>query len=239
MWSARELSSISGKRPQMRNTRTQINTRLRLENERLRSLRDQRKETVDRSGQRIIQEPGNRTIYKFNNQAFIHHNESETFRFYGGNLQNRPPNGNMISTVVRPGGARVEIEVDSYGRPLRRVRILPDGREFVLFENRALAIGAGFALGAFLVTLPPSHVVLPPREYIVDADGASEDDIYGALQAPPIEALDRGYSLDEVLASVSLRERMRSVSINSINFELAPGRLRRIRSQCLSWWRQS
>ncbi len=198
----------------------QINARLRLENERLRSLRDQRKETVDRSGQRIIQEPGNRTIYKFNNQVFIHHNESETFRFYGGNFQNRrAPNGNVISTVVRPGGARVEIEVDSYGRPLRRVRILPDGRRFVLFQNRTLAIGAGFALGAFLVTLPPSHVVLPPREYIVDADGASEDDIYGALQAPPIEALDRGYSLDEVLASVSLRERMRSVSINSINFE--------------------
>jgi outer membrane protein OmpA-like peptidoglycan-associated protein len=89
----------------------------------------------------------------------------------------------------------------------------------VLFQNRAIAIGAGFALGAFLVTLPPPRYSLPPEQYIVDADNASEDDIYGALQAPPVEPLDRGYSLDEVLASVSLRERMRSVSVSSINFE--------------------
>ena len=31
--------------------------------------------------------------------------------------------------------------------------------------------------------------------------------------------LDRSYSLEEVLASVSLRERMRSISIDSINFD--------------------
>jgi outer membrane protein OmpA-like peptidoglycan-associated protein len=197
-----------------------VNARLRLENERLRLLREQRKETVDRSGQRVIAEPGNRTIYRSSNHVFIHHNESENFRFYRGNVQNRrASNGNVISTIMRPDGSRVEIEVDSYGRPLRRVRISPDGRRYVLFRNRAIAIGAGFALGAFLVTLPPPRYSLPPEQYIVDADNASEDDIYGALQAPPVEALDRGYSLDEVLASVSLRERMRSVSVSSINFE--------------------
>ena len=107
-----------------------------------------------------------------------------------------------------------------YGRPMRRVRYLRDGRRFVLFENRAIAAGIGLAaVGAFVVALPPAHVGIPRDQYIVDASGASEDDIYGALQAPPVEALDRTYSLDEVLASVSLRERMRSISIDTINFE--------------------
>ena len=41
--------------------------------------------------------------------------------------------------IVRPNGVRLEIEVDSYGRPLRRIRIFPDGRRFVLFENRPIA----------------------------------------------------------------------------------------------------
>ena len=87
-------------------------------------------------------------------------------------------------------------------RPLRRVRYLPDGRRFVLFENRALAIGAGLALGALIISLPHAEVDIPPEQYIVDADAASEDDIYGALQAGPVAALDRSYSLEEVLASI-------------------------------------
>ncbi len=146
--------------------------------------------------------------------------KSANFHAFGGVPQTRRgPNGNSVSTIVRPDGVRLEIEVDSYGRPLRRVRYLPDGRRFVLFENRALAIGAGLALGALIISLPPAEVDIPPEQYIVDTDDATEDDIYGALQAGPIAPLDRAYSLEEVLASVSLRQRMRSISIDSINFD--------------------
>jgi outer membrane protein OmpA-like peptidoglycan-associated protein len=197
-----------------------INERLRLQNERLRAISTQRQQSVDGHGQTVIKEPGNRTILQVNGHAFIHHDETANFHAFGGIPQTRRGhNGNSISTIVRPDGVRIEVEVDSFGRPLRRVRYLPDGRRFVLFENRALAVGAGLALGALIVSLPHVEVDIPPEQYIVDADGASEDDIYGALQAGPVAALDRSYSLEEVLASISLRERMRSININSINFD--------------------
>lgn len=197
-----------------------INERLRIQNERLRVIASQRQTSVDAHGQTVIKEPGNRTILQVNGHAFIQHDETANFRAFGGVPQiRRAPNGNAISTIVRPDGVRIEIEVDSYGRPLRRVRFMPDGRRFVLFENRAIAAGVGFAIGSFIIALDHPHIMIPPEQYIIDADVASEDDIYGALQAGPVEQLDRGYSLDEVLANVTLRERMRSISIDSINFE--------------------
>ncbi len=66
---------------------------------------------------------------------------------------------------------------------------------------------------------PRLDVDIPREEYIVDAGRASEDDIYGALRRAPVEPLDRTYTLDEVLASASLRERLRSVNIDTINFD--------------------
>jgi len=204
-----------------------INERLKLQNERLSAIASQRREIVDAGGHKYIQEPGNRTIFTVNNQTFIRHDETVNFRLYGGNAQTtRGPNGNMVSNIYRPDGSRIEVEVDMYGRPMRRVRYLPDGTRFVLFENRAIAAGIGLAaLGAFYVALPPVQVDLPRGEYIVDASVASEDDIYGALQAPPVAPLDRTYSLDEVLASVGLRERMRSISIDTIHFEFGSAEL--------------
>jgi outer membrane protein OmpA-like peptidoglycan-associated protein len=197
-----------------------INERLKLQNERLKAITSQRHETVDAHGQKVITEPGNRTILQANGHAFIQHDETVNLKLYGGTpMTRRGPNGNSISTITRPDGSRIEIEVDVYGRPIRRVRYLPDGRRFVLFENVAIAAGVGLALGALIVSLPPVEVGIPPEQYIVDGDVASEDVIYGALDAGPIAPLDRAYSLDEVLASVSLRERMRSISIDAINFD--------------------
>jgi len=195
-----------------------LNERLREENERLRTLREERRQTVDPSGQTIIRE-GNRTIYQVNNQYFIQHNDVERFHAYGDYHTNRLADGGTISAFVRPDGVRIELEADTYGRPLRRVRILPDGERYVLFENRPIEAGVGFAFGSFIVDLPPPAIDIPREQYIVDVEQASEDDIYNALEAPPVEPLDRTYTLDEVVASVHLRERMRSVNIDTIHFE--------------------
>jgi outer membrane protein OmpA-like peptidoglycan-associated protein len=202
-------------------TQTAVNERLRLQNERLRLINTQRRETIDPSGHKIIQEPGNRTIFRAGNQAFIRHDEAQSFHLYGGKPDiRRAPNGHTISNIARPDGSRIEIEVDTYGRPMRRVRYLPDGRRFVLFENRALAVGVGIvALGALAIALPPPQIDIPREDYIVDAAVASEDDMYAALGAPPVEAVERTYTLDEVLASASLRDRLRSVNIDTINFD--------------------
>ena len=48
---------------------------------------------------------------------------------------------------------------------------------------------------------------------------ASPADVYAVLTEPPVEPLERAYSLDEVRFSRPLLERMPSVDVDTINFE--------------------
>jgi outer membrane protein OmpA-like peptidoglycan-associated protein len=67
----------------------------------------------------------------------------------------------------------------------------------------------------------------------VEYRDASEDDLYAALMAPPLERLDRPYSLAEIRYSHSLRERVRRVDLDDITFEtgsweIEPSEMRRL-----------
>ena len=75
---------------------------------------------------------------------------------------------------MRPDGARVVTVVDNDGFLLRRSRILPDGREIIIIDNRPR--GPGFARGAgyggFFVNLPPPVIRIPRERYIVEDEFA-------------------------------------------------------------------
>jgi outer membrane protein OmpA-like peptidoglycan-associated protein len=53
----------------------------------------------------------------------------------------------------------------------------------------------------------------------VEYSGASEDEIYDTLVAPPVEPLRRNYSLDQVKYTQHLRQYMRRIDLDEINFE--------------------
>jgi outer membrane protein OmpA-like peptidoglycan-associated protein len=71
----------------------------------------------------------------------------------------------------------------------------------------------------FVVDLPAPVIRIPHEEYYVDGDEASEDEIYEALSAPPVDDIEPDYTLDEIRYSPSLRDRFRRVSLSTINFE--------------------
>jgi outer membrane protein OmpA-like peptidoglycan-associated protein len=175
-------------------------------------------------GRKVIEEPGNRFIVKDSGRAFIRHDESERFLARPGAKWERRPDGSTETFYVRPDGTRIVSVVDANGRLLRRYRRDRDGREHSLFDNRRfyrnVAIGVGIgALGIVALNLALPHVTIPPERYIVDYGYASDDDLYEALDAPPVEVLDRAYSLEEVLGNYELRARMRRVDLDTILFE--------------------
>jgi outer membrane protein OmpA-like peptidoglycan-associated protein len=185
-----------------------------------------RVERTEKDGQRkVIQEPDQRFIVRENNRTVVRHDESERFQKRPGATWNRRPDGTVETFYAGRNGVRIVTVVDANGRLVRRFRIGPDGRERNIIDNRrfrrnlAIGVGVGVGLGIIALNLPPPRVTIPEDEYIVDYDRASDDDLYDTLIAPPIEDLDRPYSLEEIRDNYELRARVRSVDIDTIHFD--------------------
>jgi outer membrane protein OmpA-like peptidoglycan-associated protein len=189
-------------------------------------VRKERVRTVGPGGQTVIQEPGNRTIVKQGNRVFVTRNETTVIQnFAPGARTSKRPDGVSETVYARPDGSRVFTEVDANGRLMRRYRRDAGGREIVLVDNRrflrnvAIGVGAAAIATAVIVSLPRPAIALPHEKYVVEYVNASDDDLYECLTAPPVEQLERDYSLDEIRYSVSLRDRVRRIDLDNINFE--------------------
>jgi len=126
--------------------------------------------------------------------------------------------------VRRPDGTEIVTVRDEDGNLIRRIRREPAGREVVLIENRRGDVrpGAGRGYGYVreeVIRLPPPQVRIPREEYIVEVERASQEDLVEAFTAPPVERIERAYTLDEVRQSQPLRERMRRVDLDTITFD--------------------
>jgi outer membrane protein OmpA-like peptidoglycan-associated protein len=180
------------------------------------TMRQQRQERTENNGQRtVIEEPDHRMIIRENGRAFVRHDEVERFRLTGENVRVERRGAETVSVVRRPGDVEIVTYVDDNGRLLRRVRRTRDGREFVLIDNRMRGPGRA----EIFVSLPPPRIVIPREEYIVEMEYAPRERIFAALEAPPIEPIERAYTLDEIRFSPALRDRMRRVDLDTITFE--------------------
>jgi outer membrane protein OmpA-like peptidoglycan-associated protein len=194
---------------------------------RIDQLRGERRET--REGDRtFIREPG-RVIIQEAGRAIIRHDENERFRAMSRDVRSERRGNETITVITRPDGFNIVTVVDENGRLIRRSRRGPDGREVIIIDNHY----QGQAAGGYYVDLPPPVLRIPRERYIVESEGASEADIYAALTAPPVERIERRYTLDEVRYSPRLRERMPRVDLDTITFdtgswEIAPDQMSRL-----------
>lgn len=194
-------------------------------------LKNARRERREDGGKRVVIEEPGRVIVKQDNKIVIQQDETARLRRFQPNARvERGRDGISVTTIDRPGRQQVITETDQRGQLVRRYRRDPDGRERNIIDNRRrndigrnIAIGAGVVAGAAilnsLVRVPPPRVRIPRDKYIVRYEGASEDDVYEAFNAPPVDRIDRRYTLDQVRATPYLRERMRRVDLDDVTFD--------------------
>ena len=164
----------------------------------------------------MFTEPGRVIVVDPSGQSFVRHNEQDRFRFGARDIQTRQVGGETRTTVIRPDGSQIITINGRDGHLLRRIRRDQRGREIIIIDN---TYRDPRAIGGFYVDLPPPVIRIPYDRYIVEADEASPELIYDTMLAPPVDRIERRYSLDEVLYSPSVRQLMPSIDLNTINFE--------------------
>ena len=128
--------------------------------------------------------------------------------------------------MIRPDGSQIITVVGDDGRLLRRIRRDGRGREIIIIDN---SYRDPRSVGGFYVDLPPPVVRIPRDRYIVDSEIATPELIYETMMAPPVDRIERRYSLDEIRYSPSVRKQMPSIDLDTIISKPVRGRSRRTR----------
>ncbi|WP_246734160.1 OmpA family protein, partial [Oharaeibacter diazotrophicus] len=186
-----------------------------LRNEDIGRIREERR-TRRVDGLDVITEPGGRTILRDDRRVIIRNDELDRLEDFG-QVRRERRGDDYVTIVERPGGVRIVTITDIDGHVIRRVRRMPDGREYVLFVNRP-DLRDRYDVDV-IVNLPPPPIDIPRDEYVVEADRVPPQVIYDTFAAPPVVQVDRRYSLEQVVNSPSVLERVRRVDLDTITFD--------------------
>ncbi|KQX56522.1 MULTISPECIES: OmpA family protein [unclassified Ensifer] len=167
---------------------------------------------VERLDDRVVLGVGDQIFVRGDDRPRLRHGAREAY-------YDELPRGRVRETIVRPGGYRIVTVYDRYGDVLQRSRVDSDGNEYVLMyapdyqdERRPAIVDVGY-------DLPPMRLTIPVDDYIVDYSQEPDRDYYAFLSEPPVERVERVYSIDEVRNSARLRDKVRRIDLDTIHFE--------------------
>jgi outer membrane protein OmpA-like peptidoglycan-associated protein len=138
--------------------------------------------------------------------------------------------------VVRPNGDRVVTIRNRWGEIIRRSRIDNRDVEIVIFYSPALDRGRDrLYLRDPGDELPPMRLRVPIDDYIIDVSSnrGREYDYEEFLAKPPVEQVERVYSVEEVKYSARIRDKVRRIDLDTITFETGSAEIDRDQASTL------
>ncbi|MER8436238.1 OmpA family protein [Mesorhizobium sp. M1393] len=169
----------------------------------------------------VVRELGDRVILQFNNQTIVESDDAPRMHRGARNVYYEELSGDRTREIVeRDNGIQIVTIRNRYGDVIQRSRIAPDGREYVLsyVDERHYDDDNDWRDPGD--DLPPIRIDIPREEYILDAEDIEDpDDYYTFLEQPPVERVQRLYSIDEVKRSARVRDIARRIDLDTLNFE--------------------
>ena len=162
----------------------------------------------------------NRVIIQYDNRTIVRGDDDRRFLRDGERPSYEELSGDRYrETIARPEGYRIVTIRNRYGDIIQRSRVDARGRESVLYYSQDLYDDPDRDYfedpGA---DLPPMRLRVPLSDYIIDTRSDPNRDYYEFLSEPPVEPVERVYSLDEVKYSARIRDKVRRIDLDTVTF---------------------
>ena len=180
--------------------------------------------TENRDGVDVLKEVGSRVIIELGGRTMVENNDRSRIRHDARDVYYEDlPRGRTRETIERRNGDRIVTIRNRDGDIIQRSRITPEGREYILnyvderqFDERRDRRewrDPGDEL-------PPMRLNIPRNQYILDSESVRDpDDYYEFLEQPPVEPVQRLYSVQEVKRSARVRDIARRVDLDTLTFD--------------------
>ncbi|MEJ0012990.1 MAG: OmpA family protein [Bauldia sp.] len=185
----------------------------------------------------VIPAQDGRVIVKEGGQVTVKHDDSGRFVRQGDKFQTAPSdNGTETATVSRPDGSQIVTVRDQSGNIVQRYRKNPNGSVDVLIGDVEQPGVFGRIFGqkpapaqprprprgqppVLTLNLGPVQLNIPRQQYIVESSRANEQQLQDTLMAPPVERVERTYTLEEIRQNGRLRDKVRRIDFDTITFD--------------------
>jgi outer membrane protein OmpA-like peptidoglycan-associated protein len=174
---------------------------------------------TDRRRPRIDETRDNRTVLDFGDQIIVRGDDRPRLRRNAQETYYEElSRGRSRETIERPNGVRIVTIYNSYGDIVQRSRIDQDGREYLMIYAPEAGDGPRPPSYDAGDDLPPMRLRVPVRDYIIDTSSEPDRDYYDFLAEPPVEQVERTYTIDEVRNSARIRDKVRRIDLDTITF---------------------
>ena len=177
----------------------------------LNELLNRNDQVVENTGDRVV-------VQRQNGEYYVLKDDDTLIRQPGTELQTqRFDDGSSRTIASREDGSQVITIRAANGQVLRRVRVLPDGQQVVLFDDTA--------------TFEPvnvSELPQPQREFI-SIDDMQEDSLRQALaseEQAAVTGIDRRFSLSQVRNIRAVRNLVPIIEIDQVTFDTGSAAIR-------------
>lgn len=162
------------------------------------------------NGQRVASRTGDRVIVVDDDGAYsVLKDDDALLRTPGSEVRTeRFADGSTRSVVTRDDGTTIVTVRDANGRALRRVRVEPDGREYLLIDDTREV------QPVIIRDLPP-----PIRQSVDYQTATDRETLRRALLAADQRDIGRSFSLRQVRNIVEVRELAPEINLGGITFE--------------------
>ncbi|GEO83103.1 MULTISPECIES: OmpA family protein [Alphaproteobacteria] len=168
---------------------------------------------------RVIEETDNRTIINVGNHEVVRGDDRSRLRYdEGQTFYEELSRGRVRETIERHDGSRLVTVYNRYGDIILRSRFTVGGDEYVLFYAPEADRAEPHVYVDVGSSLPPMRLSIPVQDYIVTTSNAPDRDYYDFLAQPPVERVERVYSIEEVKSSARLRDKVRRIDLDTITF---------------------